>query len=220
MERIRDVGVIFDVDGVLIDSAAAHWESWRALAEELGQSLTHEAFAATFGRQNRDIVPLLFGETNPRAVEKLGGRKEEIYRDLVRPDPPIAGGAGELIRALHAEGYRLAVGSSGPRANIELVLNAMGALDHFSAMVCAEDVSRGKPDPQVFSLACERLNLPPNRCVVIEDAPAGVQAAKSAGAKAIAILMHHGRDAFPRADRVVETLGDITSEMVRSVLEY
>lgn len=203
------IGVIFDMDGVLVDSAAAHFQSWRRLGRQQGIQVTQEQFSATFGRQNRDIIPLLFGRVSEPALQELADRKERIYRDLIRADPPIVDGAMDLVVSLHEAGAQLAVGSSGPRANIDLILEAMGVRDRVRVVVSSDDVSRGKPDPQVFSMACGRLGVPSRQCVVIEDAPSGVEAARAAGAYCVAVLMHHSRESMKRAHRVVEKLADL-----------
>jgi len=213
--RQSDFGVIFDMDGVLVDSAEPHWRSWQLLAEENGKTLTKEVFAATFGRQNKDIIPMIFGPASLERITALADRKETIYRDLIREQPPIVSGAVALVRELHCAGIPMAVGSSGPPANIQLVLAAMGVADIITIIVSSLDVTRGKPDPLVFSLACERLGLPPGRCVVVEDAPVGIEAAKAAGAKAVAILLHHPRSAFTHADVIVDQLAHIDLPMLR-----
>ena len=215
---VAPFGVIFDMDGVLVDSAEAHWESWRLLAEENDRSATRDQFAATFGRRNRDIIPILFGEVSSTTMKALAERKEVIYRELVCEAPPIVDGAVALVRSLHAAGVALAVGSSGPRANIDLVLTAMGIADAVAVIVSADDVTRGKPDPQVFQLAAQRLGMPPRRCIVIEDAPAGVEAAKAAGVRAVAVLIHHPRQAFPQADCIVDRLADLSVPRLRTLL--
>ncbi|MCH7884966.1 MAG: HAD family phosphatase [Planctomycetes bacterium] len=209
MNASATIGVIFDMDGVLVDSAEAHFQSWRRLGRQQGVQLTQEQFSATFGRQNRDIIPLLFGEVSEPALREMADRKERIYRDLVRANPPIVDGAIDLVVSLHEAGAQLAVGSSGPRANIDLILEAMGVRDQVRVVVSSDDVSRGKPDPQVFSMACDRLGLPSRHCVVIEDAPSGVEAARAAGAHCVAVLMHHSRESLKRAHRVVEKLADL-----------
>ena len=218
MSKSPDIGVVFDVDGVLVDSAEPHLRSWQELAGENGREVTREQFAETFGQQNRDIIPRLFGAVSEEALEKLSDRKEEIYRDLVRDCTPIVPGAVDLVRGLHEAGVRLAVGSSGPLANIELVLAAMSAEEIIREIVSADDVTRGKPDPLVFTLACARLGLEPGRCVVVEDAPAGVEAGKAAGASVVAVLMHHPAWALADADLIVEKLSDLSvSEVVHLV---
>jgi len=214
----RAFGVIFDMDGVLIDSAQAHFESWKELGRRRGVEISPEGFQSTFGRRNPDIVPLFFGRVTELAAAQLADEKEEIYRDLIRARPPIVPGAIELIRGLRADGAFLAIGSSGPRANIELIVAAMGVAECFDALICAEDVARGKPDPQVFALAASRIGLDPSRCVVVEDAPAGVEAARAAGAKCAAVLMHHDRSALAKADLIVERLVDLTPRQLRGLV--
>ena len=154
--------VIFDMDGVLVDSYAAHQESWRRLAAERGYQLTPQQFAATFGRTSREIIEQLWGDAQLPAAEiaRLDDLKEAYYRDIVRVDFPAMDGAVELIDALSAAGIQLAVGSSGPPENVELVLDKLERAEKFSASVTGMDVTRGKPDPQVFQIAAERMELP------------------------------------------------------------
>ncbi len=213
------IGVIFDMDGVLVDSAAAHFQSWLLLAREHGGKVTEEEFNRTFGQQNRDIIPMLFGQVSDARLNQLADRKEQIYRDLIRGEPPIVPGAVELVHNLHDAGARLAVGSSGPRENIELVLDAMGVRGRIRVVVSGDDVTRGKPDPQVFTMAADRLNVPASRCVVIEDAPAGVEAARAAGALAVAVLIYHPASAFGPADCLVPCLADLSVSRILSLAE-
>lgn len=217
MTSVKPFGVIFDMDGVLVDSARPHLRSWQLLAEENGASVTSEQFASAFGQQNRDIIPALFGPVSDARLTALADRKERLYRDLVRESPPIVDGAVSLVRSLHEAGAGLAVGSSGPRANIDLVLMAMGVQDCIDVVVSGDDVTRGKPDPQVFSLAVEKLRLPPNQCVVIEDAPVGIAAARAAGTKSVAVLMHHAAEAFAEADMIVPKLSDLSVDELASL---
>ncbi len=214
------IGVIFDMDGVLVDSAQPHFRSWQILAEETGISVTEEQFTTTFGRQNEDIISILFGDVPPARLRQLADRKEQVYRDLIREQPPIVDGAPEFIRSLHDASVALAVGSSGPLANIELVLNAMGVRSLMSAIISGDEVTRGKPDPQVFRLACAQLGIEPSRCVVVEDAPVGVQAARAAGARAVAVLMYHPAEAFAEADLVVKRLKDLTVRRLLSLANH
>ncbi len=202
--------VIFDLDGVLIDSGPAHRASWRALGAELGIEVSDRAVGAAFGRQNRDIVPILFGDDrSPEEVRRLGARKEEMYRDLVRGKLPVNEGAVELVRHYRAGGYQLAIGSSTPRANIDLALGEMGVAELFGVIVSSEDVSVGKPDPTVFLTAASRLGVLPGDCLVIEDAPAGVEAGKAAGMVVVALAGSHSREKLGHADRVISSLNEL-----------
>lgn len=217
MTSEKPFGVIFDMDGVLVDSAQPHLQSWQALAEENGASVTSEQFASTFGQQNRDIIPTLFGPVSDTRLTALADRKEQLYRDLVRSAPPIVDGAVSLVRSLHEAGAGLAVGSSGPRANIDLVLTAMSVQDCIDVVVSGDDVNRGKPDPQVFTLAVEHLGVPPAHCVVIEDAPVGIAAARAAGTRCVAVLMHHPAESFSGADLIVPRLSDLSIDELVSL---
>jgi len=210
--------VIFDLDGVLIDSAEPHAEAWRRLADELGVSVDPAQFLATFGRQNRDIVPLLFGaDLKPDRIRELGERKEAIYRDLARGRVKQVQGAVGLVRDCRRNGLRLAVGSSAPRENIDLALGEMGLTEEFQAIVHAGDVSRGKPDPQVFLVAAERLAVSPAECAVIEDAPSGLTAARAAGMTAIGVTTAHAADRLADAHHVVDSLCRLDARAIQAI---
>jgi len=215
--------VIFDVDGVLVDSYAAHFESWKRLGRETGVTLTEAQFAESFGRRSREVIRQHWGSKRhltDAEVERLDRRKEGLFREILEKDFPGMDGARELIEALATDEMRIAVGSSAPKENVELVLNRLGVGDHVPVVVTGEDVQHGKPDPQVFLLAAERLGVPPHRCVVIEDAVPGIEAARSAGMKAVA-LVSTGRDAATlRAagpDGVVRSLRELTPAALRGL---
>jgi beta-phosphoglucomutase len=215
------MGIIFDMDGVLVDSSQAHFDSWQALGRETGIALTHEQFVATFGRTSREIIREFWPELamSDAAIGELDARKEAIFREMLARDVPAMDGAVELIDALAIDGFALAIGSSGPPENVALVLEKLGRREKFGGVVTGMDVTRGKPDPQVFLLAAERVGLPPARCVVIEDAPAGVAAAKGAGAKCIG-LASMGRDpqTLARADWVVESLREVSPAHISQLI--
>ncbi|RJP34097.1 MAG: HAD family phosphatase [Phycisphaerales bacterium] len=213
-------GVIFDLDGVLILTADAHFKSWEQLVAENGLAVTREQFLSTFGRPNRDIIPRLWGgPLDAATIDALGERKEELYRRIVRGALPVAGGANELIRACHAAGLKLAIGSSTHPQNLALTMAQTGWGPYFAATVTGRDVSRGKPDPEVFQLAAARLGLSPQECVVIEDAPAGIQAARAAGCAAVGVMTHHGAEALwaAGAGLVVGTLEELTVLTLRQL---
>lgn len=207
------LGVIFDMDGVLVDSGRAHHESWRRLAAELGRpDVSESQFNALFGSRSAEIIAAWFDERRPDLVKRLDDRKEEIYRNLIRGNLPEMPGARLLIQSLHRTGARVAVGSSGPPENVALVCAEMGLHPILSAVVTGFDVDRGKPDPQVFLIAAERMGVEPSRCVVIEDAPLGIEAARRAGMKSIALTSSHPAESLAAADRIVDRLDDLTFE--------
>jgi beta-phosphoglucomutase len=202
--------VIFDVDGVLVDSYDAHMRSWLLMGREHGLTITEEQFASTFGQTSREIIARFWGSDLSREeAEALDARKEAIYRDLIRERFPAMDGSVELIDALADAGFRLAVGSSGPPENVELTLDCLGRASRFNAVVTGRDVTRGKPDPQVFQTAAERLGLPPARCIVVEDAPVGITAARAAGMASVALVGTVAADRLGEADLVVRSLREL-----------
>ena len=210
--------VIFDVDGVLVDSYQAHFQSWRQMLAEKGVEFTEEEFRATFGRTSRDIIAELYdGKLTDEQIRELDERKEALYRDILRQEFPAIDGAVELVDALATAGIKLAVGSSGPNENVALTLECLGRSDAFAARVTGSDVTRGKPDPQVFLLAAERLGVSPAECVVVEDAPAGVEAANRAEMASVALTGTATREQLAEADVVVESLRELTVEQLQEL---
>jgi beta-phosphoglucomutase len=213
------LAVIFDMDGVLVDSYHAHFESWRRLYGELGITYTEAAFAADFGRTSRDILRRTLGDAlTDNHVRELDDRKEALYRDILRANFPAMDGATELINALAADGFRLAVGSSGPPENVALVLERLQGGEKIDVVVTGADVTRGKPDPQVFQIAAERLGVPPSACAVVEDAVHGVEAARRAEMAAIALTGTAHRDQLTAAELVVESLRELTPGSIRELI--
>lgn len=188
MTAIRGA-VLWDMDGTLVDSEEYHWRSWKETLDQAGVSITHQQFLASFGQRNDAILTKWLGESgNAETIRKIGDAKEERYRELVRLEglSPLPG-AAEWLERLKQEGWPQAIASSAPRRNVEAVLDALGFRDLFQAAVAAEDVRAGKPAPDVFLAAAERLGAEAERCVVVEDAPAGIEAARRAGMRSIGV---------------------------------
>ena len=189
---MREIGVIFDMDGVLALTEQAHWQSWCEIAKTRGVSLSYEKFVSCFGRINPDCVAILFGADVPRAESaRIAAEKERAFREIVRQNVPLAPGTIELLTSLRHQAIGLAVGSSGPRENVELILDAGKIRAYFDAVVNGDEVTRGKPAPDVFLLAAGRLGVPAQMCSVIEDAPTGIRAAVAAGMIPIAVTTTH-----------------------------
>jgi beta-phosphoglucomutase len=214
---------IWDVDGTLVDTAELHFAAWKAVAAERGRPFSRADFARTFGRRNPEIIGVLFAGVGDAESAELADRKEELYREAARAGVGLLPGVARLLEGLDRAGFHQAVGSSAPRANLDLILRLTGVERFFPVVVSGEDTQRGKPDPQVFLLAAERLGVPPARCVVLEDAVAGVEAAKAGGMKCVAVRFvgHHPAEALRRvgADLVAESLEAVTAEDVRRLLD-
>ena len=209
--------VLWDMDGTLIDSEEFHWISWRnALADE-GITITHQQFLASFGQRNDSILPQWLGTAaTPELIEKIAKAKEELYRHLIIRDgiSPLPG-VGDWVDRLHKQGWLQAVASAAPRANIDAVLEALSATHIFQAIASAEDVHRGKPDPEVYLVAASRVGVPPERCVVVEDAAAGIEGARHAGMRSIGVSRDGHRLA---ADVVVQSLDLLDSDAFEVLL--
>jgi beta-phosphoglucomutase len=222
MFSIQQCAAIWDVDGTLVDTAQLHFEAWVQLCQELGRLFTRSDFAATFGKRNPEILNFLFGNRfGDRQIAELGDRKEDYYKAAARNGVELLPGARRLLQALAGNGMRQAIGSSAPRGNIDLILALTATAPYFQAVVSMEDTTRGKPDPQVFQVAAERLLTPPPRCIVFEDAVAGVEAAKAGGMKCVAVSFvgHHPPEKLRAAgaDVVVRTLEEVSIELLLSL---
>ena len=210
--------VLWDMDGTLIDSEEFHWISWRDTLANEGIAITREQFLSSFGQRNDSIIPRWLGAAaTPERIDRISKAKEELYRYLVRRDgiSPLPGVANWIHR-LHKEGWLQAIASAAPRANIDAVLEALSATHIFQGIVSADDVHRGKPDPEVFLIAASRVGVSPDCCIVVEDAVAGVQGARSAGMKSIGVN-RNGKQ-LP-ADIVVQSLDLLDSDAFDTLLQ-
>lgn len=174
--------IIFDMDGVIVASGPAHAASWKLVARKHGIAISEATFRETFGRPSRDIVRIIWGDhVSDDEIKRIDDEKEAAYRDLVRGMIPLSIGVREALAGLRAAAFPLAVATSGPRENVELVLNETALTEYFDSIVTGFDVQRGKPAPDCFLLAATRLGAAPSDCVVVEDAPVGVEAGIAAG---------------------------------------
>ena len=189
--------VLWDLDGTLVDSAPHHWIAWRETMRAEGVAIAYEQFLATFGKKNDLILREWLGEdVDPARGRRIGEDKEAHYRRLVaeRGLAPLPG-AAEWVARLQADGWRQAIASSAPALNVEAVLQVVDFGGAFGAVVTAEDVRAGKPDPEVFLTAAARLGVPTARCIVVEDAAAGIKAARRAGMRSVGVSPHVTLDA-------------------------
>lgn len=217
-------GVIWDVDGTLVDTAELHYRAWVELCRDRGVPFSHADFAATFGRRNPEILrQIIHPDLSDAEVAELGDRKEDLYRAEAAKGVDLLPGVQPLLEGLHAAGFRQAVGSSAPRRNLDLILRLTDTARYFDSIVAMEDTTRGKPDPEVFLVAARQLNVPPGRCVVFEDAVAGVEAARAGGMKCVGVSFvgHHPEESLRAAgaNRVVRSLGGLTAADVAALLD-
>ena len=204
-------GALFDWDGVVIDSSKQHEESWELLAAELGKPLPADHFLRGFGMKNQVIIPEILGwTTDPDEIHRYSLRKELLYREIVREHgiDPLPG-VIDLLQMLREHDVPCAVASSTHRENIETIFDAIGVRAYFAAVVTAEDVSRGKPDPEVFLKGAEKIGRDPRYCVVFEDAHVGIEAGLAAGSRVIAVATTNPLETLGKADLAVASLEDV-----------
>lgn len=203
--------VLWDLDGTLVDSVAYHWDAWREVCDAEGLTVTYDHFVQAFGKKNELILRGWIGEdADPARVSRIADAKERRFRDLVRAHglDPLPG-VREWIARLAADGWQQAVATSAPAANYEAMIDAAGLRDAFGAAVVAEDVTHGKPDPEVFLIAAGRLKAAPQHAIVVEDAPTGIEAGRRAGMRTVGVSqLHH----LTHADVYVRTLPELNGD--------
>lgn len=204
--------VVWDLDGVLVDSGAAHNLSWQVMAQQYGVPYDPDVdFRNIFGKHNTDIIGSLWQITDPDRVAELADAKEIAFRSEAANLKPLPG-VVDLVQELERQGWKQAIGSSAPLENVRVLLEVLQIGDYMQAIASGDDVTAGKPDPQVFLIAFERLGVSPEDGVVVEDAPAGIQAGVRAGAATLGVTTTQTAETLEKAgaDRVVASLADVT----------
>lgn len=214
--------VIFDMDGVILDNAHLHLESFRRLGEEEGREFTEEDVLSVFGQRNHEMLEaLLERKLEPEEVVRMASRKEELYREIVKPQlrERMVPGLDDLLEELHSAGLPMALATSGPIENVDLVLDGLNIRRFFTAALTGADVSKSKPDPEVFLLAAERLGFSAGACVVFEDTPSGVAAALRAGSRCVALATTHSEDELGELnpDQIIRDFTQISVSEIRAL---
>jgi beta-phosphoglucomutase family hydrolase len=215
MENKR--AVIWDLDGTLIDSVVHHWEAWRRVMETEGFHFSHEQFVADFGKRNDEILRHRLGhDRTNEEINRIALLKEELYRAYVKTKGiELLPGVAYWLEYLQANQWSQALGTSAPRGNIIAIFDALGIHQFFDAVSSSEDVHQGKPHPDVFLAAAQKLKVEPRHCIVIEDAPAGIEAGQRAGMKTIGVLTTHTE---LQADLTVKSLDELPRDYFARLL--
>lgn len=215
---IEPIAILWDLDGTLIDSATYHFEGWRDMLASQGVAYTYDDFLAHLGIRNDLFLKQYLGPDLPEAeLTRLALVKEEAYRSKVRTNGlNLLPGAEAWLRRVRANGWKQALASSAPRPNIDVAFEVIESFGLLDAHVSAEEVAHGKPFPDVFLAAAKKLEVPIHRCIVVEDAPLGIEAARRAGMKVIGVLTTHTE---LEADLVVNTLEDLDDESFLGLLQ-
>jgi beta-phosphoglucomutase family hydrolase len=198
--------VLWDLDGVIADTAVYHYKAWVDVFGKMGKTFTEEQFMGHFGQRHDTIIHSVLGDVPEDKFDAITEEKQENYRRRVAENIKPMPGAIDLIKSLRQNGIKTAIASSAPPENVDIIVRGLGIEGCFDAYARGTEVAEGKPSPLVFLLAAEKLGVRPASCVVIEDAIAGVTAAKNAGMKCIAVTNSHPAEKLKEADLIVDTL--------------
>jgi beta-phosphoglucomutase len=211
-------GVIWDMDGVIADTAQAHFLSWQHVFKKEGIDFTHEDFQHMFGQRNDTIIStVLKRDVSQEKIDKIASAKEIFFRNASSRDIKAFPGVIDLFKLLENQGISSAVASSAPVDNINMIMQALDIGQYIKAVASGREVKEGKPSPQIFLLAAEKLGIIPSSCIVIEDAVAGVQGAKRAGMGCIGVTNTHPAESLSEADLVVNSLNEVGIEQLNNL---
>ncbi|SOD79019.1 HAD family hydrolase [Spirosoma fluviale] len=216
------LAALFDMDGVLINNTDFHINAWLQFAQKHDRPLTRDQYVENInGRVSADAMAYVFQRPiTPGELIVLTEEKESIYRELYRPHLQPALGLLDFMNALQAEGIRLAVGTSAPESNVLFTLDGLPLRPYFDAVVDASMIKRGKPDPEIYLTAADRVGATPAHSIVFEDAFSGIESGLRAGMKVIAIATTHSRDelADTGALLIVDDFTELTADAIRALI--
>lgn len=211
LKQFNCKAVIFDLDGTILDNNAFHLKTWKQYLKDIGREMTDEEFNKHLnGRTNKDVVRYLYGEqSSDEEITRHTLAKESLYRKLYKPFIKPVEGLTELLAVLNQEGVPMAIATSGIKPNIEFMFENVPIKKYFKIVVDSSFISRGKPDPEIFLKAAEFLNMPPAECLVFEDAVVGINSAKAAGMRVIAIATTEPKQELKDADMIIDLYNEL-----------
>ena len=216
-------GLLFDMDGTLVDNLAYHFMAFDAYAKREGFTLLEPVSLKINGMHSNDIFPLLLGNevVAQYGLDRLNREKEEEYRDMYRPRIAPIAGVIELLKEAKKAGVKCAIGSSGCRENVEMIIEGLGIADLIDGSISGSDVTHGKPHPEIFTKAHELLGLKAEECIVVEDAVNGVLAGVRAGCKCLAVTTTATAEVLAEAGAslCVEDYSTVTIEQLNELLK-
>ncbi|HXH29858.1 MAG TPA: HAD family phosphatase [Bacteriovoracaceae bacterium] len=190
MTRLK--GFIFDMDGVVVDNHQFHFKAWMEFARKYNYHLTSEIYRDQFnGKTNADLFKMIFGKISQDKLQSFTQEKEGLYQSLYGPHLKVLKGLEEFLEFIRKSGWKIALGTSAPPANVDFVLDGLKLRKYFDVVVDGTQVEKGKPDPQVYLQCCLRIGLEPKECVVFEDSLAGLESGSRAGCQIVAVATSH-----------------------------
>lgn len=185
-------GVIFDMDGVVVDNHEYHFKAWMDFSKRHGFELNEKIYRDEFnGKTNADLFKKIFGEIEASEVRKYTAEKEGMYQEIYAPHMKAMKGLVEFLEELSELKIKIALGTSAPTNNVDFVLDRLKLRKYFPVIVDGTMVSKGKPDPEVYKLCAMKLGFDPKHCVVFEDSLAGLESGQRAGCEIVAVATSH-----------------------------
>ncbi len=210
--------VIFDMDGVIVDNMKYHKRAWEVFLKKYAPDMDVEEFSNHFGKVNKDLLKIVFQrEVSDEEVSRFGDEKEALYRELYAEDVAPTSGLVDFLQELRENSVKTAVASAAPKVNVDFVFEKTGLRPYFDVSTDANDVTRGKPDPEIYLKTAEKLDCPPEACLVFEDSVPGIQAGRNAGMKVIGVATSHPADKLKDTEFVIK---DFTEINFKTVLDY
>ena len=204
-------GIIFDMDGTMIDNMMVHHRIWQIFLKEMGLEMTLEEVQEQIHGVNVEIMERLFGDRyTPEERIRLSDQKEATYRRLYASEIELLDGLPAFLREIHAAGIPMGIGTAAPKENVDFVLDALDLRRFFKVALHSGDVQQGKPHPEIFLKVAAGLDLDPQDCVVFEDSPTGAKAALNAGSQVVVVTTTHNREEFDLTDKVLRYIKDFT----------
>ncbi len=216
---MNSFAVIFDMDGVIIDSNPFHKISLRQFCEKYGYHLSdQELISKIYGRTNKEWIANLFGTLTKEELEHYGEEKEALFREIYKNDIRALKGLPEFLRSLEEKNIPIAIGTSAPRSNVDFVLSHIHLGKYFTVILDESDVEHGKPNPEIYLKVAARLGVEPSRCIVFEDSLSGVESARRAGAKVVGVATTHSFEELSHTDFVIQDFTDVDAGSLFSAI--
>lgn len=220
MYNMKDFAIIFDMDGVIVDSNPAHTVALKQFCTKYGYELDEEKLREKiYGRANKDWIPNLFGEISKEKLKSYADEKEALYREIYKDTIAPVKGLENFLKMLEKNDIKKAIATSAPSENVSYTLENTNLKNYFDTILDESFVSRGKPDPEIYIKTVQALNFKPENCIVVEDSLSGIQSAQKAGCKVIGILTTHTKEEFAHTDLVIKDFDELTIDKLEGLFK-
>ncbi len=205
------LGIIFDMDGVVVDNHKFHFRAWMEFAKKYNFLLNEDIYRKEFnGKTNADLFVMIFGPLNEEQIKEYSHEKETNYQNLYKSFIKAHDGLIPFLEFLKSEKIKIAIGTSAPKSNVDFTLDTLNLRSYFDVIVDGSEVKKGKPDPEVYLKCSSLLGLPPENCLVFEDSIAGLISGKNAGCKIVGVsTSHSAMELKPTVDQIIKDFTDI-----------